>query len=54
MTLLIHKPEDKEAFVKELFESVAELVWRDSIKRSDSSKKDELRRNTVEHRNLQS
>ncbi len=55
MTILIHKPEDKETFVKEFSEGVAELVWRDSTKRSDNSKKDtELRRNTIEHRNLQS
>ncbi|MGN1340107.1 MAG: hypothetical protein ACI4WS_07430 [Oscillospiraceae bacterium] len=55
MTLIIHKPADTEIFVKELSEGVAELVWRDSTERSESGKSDtELRRNTVEHRNLQS
>ncbi len=55
MTLIIHKPTDAEIFVKELSEGVAELVWRDSAERSESGKSDtELRRNTVEHRNLQS
>ena len=34
---------------------VAELVWRDSAERSESGKSDtDIRRNTVEHRNLQS
>ena len=55
MTLIIHKPTDTEIFVRELSEGVAELVWRDSTERSDSGKSDtEIRRNTVEYRNLQS
>ena len=55
MTLIIHKPTNKEVFVKELSEGVAELVWRDTTERSESGKSDnESRRNTVEHRNIQS
>ena len=55
MTLIIHKPTNKEVFVKELSEGVAELVWRESTERSDSGKSDtEIRRNTVEYRNIQS
>ena len=55
MTLIIHKPTDTEIFVRELSEGVAELVWRDSTERSESGKSDtEIRRNNVEHRNIQS
>lgn len=38
MTLIIHKPTNKDIFVKELSEGVAELVWRDNVERSDSGK----------------
>ena len=55
MTLIIHKPTDTEIFVRELSEGVAELVWRDSTERSESGRSDtEIRRNTVEYRNIQS
>ena len=55
MTLIIHKPTDTEIFVRELSEGVAELVWRDSTERSESGKSDtEIRRNSIEHRNIQS
>ena len=55
MTLIIHKPTDTEIFVRELSEGVAELVWRDTTERSESGKSDtKSRRNTVEHRNIQS
>lgn len=38
MTLIIHKPTNKDIFVKVLSEGVAELVWRDNIERTDSGK----------------